>query len=141
MKFFLFTIVLAIFSTVQAQNVVINAPSPQSTLSPGQQFVVDVVRGPTRLVSQDVSIAIGLKNCDLQSCDDIDTTLSFGELLFAGPYAPERHGDEFSQNYTVTVPDNFPTGNAALSVVHFYLLTSTDTSALLIGTHEGVVVA
>ncbi|KAI0647907.1 hypothetical protein C8Q79DRAFT_1008296 [Trametes meyenii] len=143
MKFFVSAAAaLASLAVVQAQNIVINAPAPQSTFNPGDQVVVDVARGPSRLVSQDVSVAIGILNCEVsRSCGDIDTQpFSFGTLLFSGPYAPQQHADGFSQNYTVTIPTDFPSGNTELSVVHFYLLPSTDTIALTEIQHEPILI-
>lgn len=49
MKFQLTTAVLGLFATLAAaQNVAIRSPPPQSTFTPGEQFVVDVVR-PVRI--------------------------------------------------------------------------------------------
>ncbi|KAI0647683.1 hypothetical protein C8Q79DRAFT_524077 [Trametes meyenii] len=144
MKFFLSqaAVVLSLFAAAQAQNVFIAAPAPQSTLSPGQQLVVDVARGPSREGSQDVAIAIGLLNCEVsQSCDDIETyPYSFGTLLYSGAYTPQANNNEFSQNFTVTIPEDFPVGNSELSVVHFYVLPSTDTISLVEVQHESVVI-
>ncbi|KAI0669154.1 hypothetical protein C8Q78DRAFT_198690 [Trametes maxima] len=125
MKLFLSVSAFAALVAVQAQNAVIRAPPAQSTLSPGQEFVVDIDRGLALVFSQDVSVAIGLVNCEETlsgSCDDIDTTHRIGTVLFAGPYAPQSHVGEISQNFTVTVPEDFPTGDAALAVAHFFLL-------------------
>ncbi|KAI0357327.1 hypothetical protein OH77DRAFT_1422161 [Trametes cingulata] len=126
-------IVLAALATLaSAQNVFFGAPAPQSTFAPGDEFVVDVVRVPNLIVSQDVSVAIGLLSCaDLTSsgtCDGVSTDNDIGTLLFAGPYAPASspgHGAAF-QNYTVTVPEGFASGPAALSVAHFFLLSDNN---------------
>ena len=46
-------------------------------------------------------------------------------MLFAGPYAPQAAtpgGTTLVQNYTVTIPSDFPSGPALLSVPHFVLV-------------------
>ena len=79
--------------------------------------------------SQDVSVAIGLLSCAGRApsgtCDGIDPTEELGTVLFAGPYTPQlvEHGDlTLVQNYTVTIPDDFPSGPALLSTAHFVLI-------------------
>ena len=77
--------------------------------------------------SQEVSVAIGLLSCvgeaPAGTCDGIDTSLEIGTVLYAGPYTPQIRpgGDDLYQNFTVTVPEGFTTGPAALSVAHFFL--------------------
>ncbi len=146
------TLVLAaLASLAAAQSVVIHAPAPQSTFSPGDECVVDVERVvrpyPTftvpcavrltqtplqnnLILSNDVSVAIGLLSCANDStegnCSGDGTDSQIGRVLFSGPYAPKSVPGTlgFAQNYTVTVPADFPKGSAALSVAHFFLLGS-----------------
>ena len=59
------------------------------------------------------------------TCDGIDPTQELGTVLFAGPYAPQAAtpgGTTLVQNYTVTIPSDFPSGPALLSVPHFVLV-------------------
>ncbi|KAM5538613.1 hypothetical protein V8D89_007642 [Ganoderma adspersum] len=112
-----------------AQNVAIGAPPPNSTFSPGDQFVVEVNKPDSLTNSRDVSVAIGLLSCVGQApagtCDGIDPTQELGTVLFAGPYAPQAAvpgGTTLVQNYTVTIPSDFPSGPALLSVPHFVLV-------------------
>ena len=79
--------------------------------------------------SQDVSVAIGLLSCAGRApsgtCEGIDPTQELGTVLFAGLYTPQlvEHGDlTLVQNYTVTIPDDFPSGPALLSTAHFVLI-------------------
>ncbi|KAJ8462085.1 hypothetical protein ONZ51_g11132 [Trametes cubensis] len=123
-----FIVVLsALVSFVAAQGVLIKAPPPLSTFAPGDSFVVDVDRPDTLTGSQEVSVAIGLLSCvgeaPAGTCDGIDTSLEIGTVLYAGPYTPQIRpgGDDLFQNFTVTVPEGFTTGPAALSVAHFFL--------------------
>ncbi|KAI9057491.1 hypothetical protein FKP32DRAFT_1551514, partial [Trametes sanguinea] len=118
----------ALASLAAAQSVVIQAPAPGTTFAPGQQFVVDVDRPDTITGSQDVSVAIGLLSCLGQAppgtCNGVDTTQEIGTVLFAGPYTPQLRpgGADLFQNFTVSVPDGFQAGAAALSVAHFTLV-------------------
>ena len=79
--------------------------------------------------SQDVSVAIGLLSCAGRApsgtCDGIDPTEELGTVLFAGPYTPHlinSGSTTLVQNYTVTIPNDFPSGPALLSVAHFVLV-------------------
>ena len=73
-------------------------------------------------------MAIGLLSCTGRAppgtCDGLDTTQTFGSLLFAGEYHPVLvpGGEGRSQNYTVVVPEGFKIGPALLSVAHFSLI-------------------
>lgn len=78
--------------------------------------------------SQEVSVAIGLLSCvgraPLGTCDGIDFTEQIGTALYAGPYAPQLRpgGSDLFENFTVTVPEGFPSGAASLVVAHFSLV-------------------
>ncbi|KAI0357326.1 hypothetical protein OH77DRAFT_1435644 [Trametes cingulata] len=128
MKFFAVLSTLALASVAAAQMAVIRAPPPRSTFHPGQRFVVDVDRPDTLTGSQEVSVAIGLLSCLGQAppgtCDGVNTAEEIGIPLYAGPYTPQLRpgGSDLFQNFTVTVPENFPVGAAALSVAHFSLV-------------------
>ena len=75
-----------------------------------------------------MSVAIGLITCvgraPAGTCGGFSTAQQFGTVLFAGPYNPKLPPGSTTlvQNYTVTVPDDFQTGPAALSVAHFNLV-------------------
>ncbi|EIW51526.1 uncharacterized protein TRAVEDRAFT_103761, partial [Trametes versicolor FP-101664 SS1] len=120
----------ALASLAAAQSVVIHAPAPQSTFSPGDKMVVDIERVNNLILSTDVSIAIGLQSCADDAtegnCSGDGTDSQIGRILTFGPYAPGSVPGTlgFAQNYTVTVPADFPKGDAALSVAHFFLLGS-----------------
>ena len=132
-----------------AQMVVIFDPPANTTLSPGQNFTVEVDRPVCSLISLlhlaphlisvlqdtltnslDISVAIGLLPCAGRAppgtCDGVDPSEGVGAVLFAGPYQPVlipgSGSASLKQNYTVTVPDGFPSGPAALSVSHFALI-------------------
>ncbi|KAL1950814.1 hypothetical protein VTO73DRAFT_5938 [Trametes versicolor] len=124
-----FLVVLsALASLAAAQMAVIRAPPAQSTFAPGEQFIVDVDRPDTLTGSQEVSVAIGLLSCVGRAppgtCDGIDFTEQIGTALYAGPYAPQLRpgGSDLFENFTVTVPEGFPSGAASLVVAHFSLV-------------------
>ena len=90
--------------------------------------------------SQDISVAIGLLSCAGRAppgtCDGIDPTQELGTVLFAGPYAPQvavPGGTTLVQNYTVTIPSDFPSGPALLSVPHFVLVGVRTFSSCFVG--------
>ncbi|RPD62839.1 hypothetical protein L227DRAFT_573357 [Lentinus tigrinus ALCF2SS1-6] len=119
------SIVALLSSLAAAQNVVIHAPPPHTTLSPGQSFTVEVDRPNSLTNSLEVLVGIGLISCVGRAppgtCDGFSTTEQFGTVLFAGPYNPvlAPGTGALVQNYTVTVPSDFQKGPAALSVAHF----------------------
>lgn len=43
-----------------------------------------------------------------------------GNILYQGPYTPEP-GNYFA-NYTVTVPQSFPAGDASLNVINLFMV-------------------
>ncbi|KAI0632536.1 hypothetical protein C8Q77DRAFT_1060575 [Trametes polyzona] len=128
----MFKIIVAIAAFVAgavAQNVVIAAPAPFTTVSAGESIVVDVDRVPSLTGSRDVAVAIGIRTCvglaPTGTCDRIDTSEDLGTPLFSGLYDPQPVGNGHSdlfQNYTVTIPDFLPEGPAVLSVAHFGLV-------------------
>lgn len=83
-----------------------------------------------------MSIAIGLLSCANDAtegnCSGDGADSQIGRILTFGPYAPKSVPGTFGlvQNYTVTVPANFPKGPAALSVAHYFLLGDQTVRAL-----------
>ncbi|TCD68507.1 hypothetical protein EIP91_010563 [Steccherinum ochraceum] len=118
---------LAVFAiSATAQSITIAAPTDGSTVTAGQAITVDIARPNTLSPSQEVSVAIGLLNCG-KSCAGIDPSQRFGEILFAGPYAPTQQPSgpdhiDFYQNFTVTIPQSFAGSQASLNVAHFNLI-------------------
>lgn len=76
--------------------------------------------------SEDVAIAIGLEYCSRfpEGCASVPITEIMGDILYSGPYDPEYHEDYKPQyqNFSILVPETFPTGLASLSVAHFVLV-------------------
>jgi len=113
-----------------AQSIVIAGPPEGFTVIAGQTFVVDIARPNTLSSSQEVSVAIGIVPCAqfVGGCAANNVTDILGDVLYAGPYSPTHHPGtppqdiEFYQNFTLTVPANFLTGQATLNVAHFSLI-------------------
>ncbi|RDX50204.1 hypothetical protein OH76DRAFT_1402670 [Lentinus brumalis] len=128
MKFIL-TLVAALCATLTAaQNAWIVAPPPMSTFAPGDDIVVQVNKPNSLTNSRDVSVAIGLLSCAGRApsgtCDGIDSSWMFGDILYTGPYTPSinyPYGGQY-QNITVTVPEDFQHGPAVLASAHFVLV-------------------
>lgn len=83
--------------------------------------------------SDEVAIAIGLWPCAgygdeaNRTCAEMDVTQVLGNVLYTGTYAPQlppppEYEKPPYQNFTVTVPANFATGQASLGVAHFSLI-------------------
>ena len=72
----------------------------------------------------DVSIAIGMESCEAAGCDAVGEAQMLGNVLFTGAYSPtlKTGTGDLSQNFTVKVPASMATGQAVLTVAHFYLL-------------------
>ncbi|KAI8970727.1 hypothetical protein BD414DRAFT_510689 [Trametes punicea] len=125
---YFFAILSLLASLAVGQKASILSPAPESRFLPGDSFVVDVDRAASTSTVQEVSVAIGLLSCaemsPTGSCDVIDTSQGIGTVLYSGPYSPVQRtgGTDLSQNFTVTVPSDFPAGAAALSVAHFSLI-------------------
>ena len=72
--------------------------------------------------STDVAVLIGLRSCPNNDCDSIADSSALGTILYGGTYSPisRTGGGALYANYTVSIPDTVGTGNALLSVAHFY---------------------
>jgi hypothetical protein len=49
------------------------------------------------------------------------STDELGTILFNGPFNPQINGRFFSENFTVTIPSDAPTGNAQIGFARFFL--------------------
>ncbi|KAI0632500.1 hypothetical protein C8Q77DRAFT_1074440 [Trametes polyzona] len=114
------------------QRIAIGAPAEWSTFAPGSNITVEVDRPMTLTGSQEVAIAIGLWPCAgygdaaNRTCAEMDVTQVLGDVLYAGPYAPKLPQEPSykppHQNFTITIPPNFATGQASLGVAHFAII-------------------
>lgn len=73
--------------------------------------------------STEVGIAITLKHCTQNPCED--TSEALGSVLYSGPYNPQfgpGMGGQPYQNFTLTIPGGIQSGPAVLSVAHANLI-------------------
>ncbi|OJT12816.1 hypothetical protein TRAPUB_10651 [Trametes pubescens] len=129
-----YLLTVAYFALVAlGQRIAIGAPTEWATVKPGSNITVEVDRPMTLTGSDEVAIAIGLWPCAgfgdeaNRTCAEMDVTQVLGNVLYTGTYAPQLPPPpEFEkppyQNFTVTVPANFATGQASLGVAHFSLV-------------------
>ncbi|KAH7882660.1 hypothetical protein F5I97DRAFT_1832311 [Phlebopus sp. FC_14] len=104
-----------------AQSTQLNYPPPGSTVTAGSDITVQVGMGGYPENIDVVSIVIGLIPCNGGQCSPPNEFL--GTVLYQGPYNPQP-GNYF-ENYTVTVPQSFPAGEASLGVINFFLVGAT----------------
>ncbi|CDO72939.1 hypothetical protein BN946_scf185002.g124 [Trametes cinnabarina] len=116
--------ILSLTAVTLAQRVKIVSPTVNTTLSPGDSFVVDIDKADSLSPSYDVSVAIGLESCGTTPCATLASAQILGDVLFSGDFSPQLrpNGSDVFQNYTVQVPPSMASGPAVLSVAHFYLL-------------------
>ncbi|KAI0333489.1 hypothetical protein GY45DRAFT_1319440 [Cubamyces sp. BRFM 1775] len=116
--------VLFFVAAAFAQSVTILSPTVNTTLSPGDSFVVDVDKPDSLSPSYDVAVAIGLQSCGAAPCAALASAGILGTILFDGEYKPQLrpNSSDVFQNYTVQVPSTMESGPALLTVARFYLL-------------------
>ena len=118
-----------------AQSTQITVPPPGSTLTAGGDTTVQVYMGVltcivmthlfahTRIQGYPenidvVAIVIGLSQCLGGECYPASSFM--GDILYQGPYTPQP--GNYYANYTVTVPQSFPAGEASLNVINFFMV-------------------
>ena len=133
----------ALVASAFAQNVAIGAPADMTTITPGSDLTVRVdrpvrtvsppLRGPPHLLlqnsltgSEEVVVVIGLWPCQ-GPCADQNVTEILGNVVYKGAFDPQYDTNEPAgvpphQNFTVTVPESFTTGQVSLGVVHVALV-------------------
>ncbi|KAN0124623.1 hypothetical protein V8E53_015752 [Lactarius tabidus] len=93
-------------STAFAQGIQIAYPLPNTTITPGCNITVTVVKPDFIDTEISVGLAIGMLQCTAP-CPD--PTEELGDVLYAGPFnpvfpPPTTPNHEPQQNFTVTVP-------------------------------------
>ncbi|KAL2842898.1 hypothetical protein BJY01DRAFT_199413 [Aspergillus pseudoustus] len=120
MKTFAF---LSLAATALAQSVSVSLPAAQSNqIQAGSDLVVQVIRPNSLTGSEEIGVAIGIRNCPTLPCAPAESVL--GTVLYNGPYDPEYHevGNQPYENFTVTVPETLQTGRAIIGVAHATLI-------------------
>jgi len=117
-KAFAAVIALAVAPASLAQMVSFATPPPNQSLSPGQQFTVQLDSADGLTGFEHISVAFGIQSCAAGCGSDL------GTMIFAGNYTPTIHnvGEPLYQNFTLTVPSGLASGPSLLSVAHFYLI-------------------
>ncbi|CAA7262901.1 unnamed protein product [Cyclocybe aegerita] len=107
-----------------AQASFIGYPPAGSSIHPGQEITVQVVRPNSIQGSIEVGMIIGLLDCQFLPCPPPNARV--GTILFNGDFAPQLHEQPGMpyQNFTVTIPsaDFLPDNVAQLGVVRFHLI-------------------
>ncbi|KAI5119275.1 hypothetical protein M0805_008056 [Coniferiporia weirii] len=118
-----FIVLLSIVAATLAQGISIAEPSVGKNITAGQKTTVSVMKPDTLTGSTEIGVSIALQHCSQTPCEDASEDL--GEILYAGPFNPQRASDNEGQpmqNFTVTIPAGFPTGPAVISVPHANLV-------------------
>lgn len=118
-----FAVFAALAATCLAQTTItIQTSLANNTVSPGQNFTVEVTKPVEPTPSVEVAIVIGLVQCPDNNCQDPSST------LYYGPYNPQydsitppEHKPPY-QNFTVQAPTQLVSGQSlALSVTRLAL--------------------
>ncbi|KAE9403997.1 hypothetical protein BT96DRAFT_1016605 [Gymnopus androsaceus JB14] len=103
----------------EAQGIIIDQPTPGTTLSQGVPFTVQITRPDDIEFTYEVGLAIGALACT-SPCPDPESRM--GDVLYAGPFDPEFHGPgQQYQNFTVVIPAS-GAGSYQLGILRFYLI-------------------
>ncbi|KAF9565780.1 hypothetical protein CPC08DRAFT_159089 [Agrocybe pediades] len=109
-----------------AQRSFIRSPPSGANIVHGRRFTVQVIRPNSIQGSTEVGMIIGLVSCAAEPNDGVcpPPEEQVGRVLFNGDFNPALHeipGEPY-QNFTVTVPNDFPLGLAQLSTGRFHLI-------------------
>ena len=125
-----------------AQGITIGFPAEGQDVSPGQQLTIEViknVRGPFILPlknliltsvpdpqdfiqsTTEAGLVIGFTPCPEATFPQGCSPDELGTILFNGPFNPQINGRFFSENFTVTIPSDAPTGDASIAFARFFL--------------------
>ncbi|PAV17831.1 hypothetical protein PNOK_0631700 [Pyrrhoderma noxium] len=116
-------VLCSLVAAVAAQRAFIGEPQSSDTWTAGHDELVSVVKPDALTGSTEVGIAITLKHCIQNPCEDASEAL--GSVLYSGPYNPQfgpGMGGQPYQNFTLTIPGGIQSGPAVLSVAHANLI-------------------
>ncbi|EKM52099.1 uncharacterized protein PHACADRAFT_165414 [Phanerochaete carnosa HHB-10118-sp] len=133
-----FAVITALAATCLAQNIVINIPAANSTVSPGQWVTVEVDKPGAQSPSTEVALVLSMAPCPSVGCTDpsYNPSNQLGQILYNGPYNPQYHpetgvGKPQYQNFSIEVPTSFTSGeNIALIATHINLIGAGPEPAL-----------
>ncbi|KAJ6461470.1 hypothetical protein C8R45DRAFT_1108694 [Mycena sanguinolenta] len=116
MKFLASLSLCAAFATTAfSQAISIQSPADGATVKAGSSLTVEVIQPSSIGNFVEVALAIGL------GAPNIGPGIG-SEILYNGPFNPQLQGNEFLQNFTVTVPPRTPAGLMSLNVAHFFMI-------------------
>ncbi|KAJ7587544.1 hypothetical protein C8J56DRAFT_1081841 [Mycena floridula] len=122
-----FTLTSILISSTAAQTFAIGAPAAGSTVHRGQSVTVRIqvpIDTSPEAGELDLALAIGLLSCPTTTCAAPSADL--GETLFTGVYQGQGALPNTLisfENFTLTVPSDFPVGNASFHALRTFLLT------------------
>jgi hypothetical protein len=137
---------LILAATTLGQATVIDLPQFGASLQHGETFTFKVTRPVSNILallsiiphetisgflqasiqtSTEVGYAIGIAPCSSGNC--IDPGSRFGQILYNGPFRPQRDGNPGPgpyQNFTLTIPtsESIPTGLAQINTARLHMI-------------------
>ncbi|GJE91551.1 hypothetical protein PsYK624_077010 [Phanerochaete sordida] len=119
-----FAVLAALATTAFAQGISINAPTANSSVSPGQSITVEIQKPVFIQAEIDVALVLSMNPCPSSSCD----TNALGDILYNGPFNPQPGPGGLLQNFTVEVPSSYTHGGlVVLIATYFELLGLSET--------------
>jgi len=113
-----------------AQGIDIGSPAEGQNVTPGQQLTIEVIKNDDIESSIEAGLVIGIVPCPVASNPTGCSPDDLGSILYNGPYNPQLNGHQFSESFTVTIPDSIPTGVAQISIARFFLIGAGNSPTL-----------
>ncbi|KAI1829402.1 hypothetical protein DTO027I6_9617 [Penicillium roqueforti] len=105
-----------------AQNFIIGLPTAGQNLSKGSNVVIQVKRPNSLTGSTEIAVVIGISSCVSTACRPAGEVM--GTILYRGDFDPQYYEASKPpyQNFTITVPNLIPAGNAQINIAHAALV-------------------
>lgn len=122
-------------SAVFAQSINIGFPLPNTTITPGTNITVQVIRPDSLQSSTNVGMVISMLQCTPNTpCPSPSEIL--GNLLYVGPFDPEfppffTGDNQPQQNFSVQVPSDFECGRTVQLAVTLLTLIGAGPSPII----------
>ncbi|KAI1794788.1 hypothetical protein LXA43DRAFT_86615 [Ganoderma leucocontextum] len=124
------TTLAALAASAVAQRIQIGAPKNLAQVKPGSKITVEVDRPNSLTGSTEVAIAIGLWPCGgpkgTSKCASTDVSQVLGNVVYTGSFKPEYDSKAPTkpphQNFEITVPSTFSSGQVSLGIAHLSLV-------------------
>ncbi|OQE12809.1 hypothetical protein PENFLA_c062G00963 [Penicillium flavigenum] len=114
---------LAAFAGVSlAQNSIIGLPTAGQNLSKGSNMAIQVERPNSLTGSTEIAVMIGISSCVSTACRPAAEVM--GTILYHGDFDPQYYeaSQPPYQNFTITVPNLIPAGDAQINIAHVALV-------------------